>query len=270
MKPWLGPLWPHDSPFPWPEGFVGGACAAQLELLRLSLSTSVAKPEGVSSDISPAIIKRFEFSDANMKALEYERHVAGGGIPTRDQFHDWFNGLVWLTYPRTKLAINHLHVNDGFTEHFKQRSPLRDAITLWDESGAVLLTSDPSLESALREHDWQHVFIGLRAQWGENILPFCFGHGLLDAMRNPHKGLCAKVKVVQADQALLDKVLNPLAISSVLDGVFLSIVQQLRSPRDLNPLPVMGVPGWFEENRAPGFYDDEAVFRKKPTRRASL
>lgn len=269
MKPWLGPLWPHNPPILWPEGFAGGACAAQLESLRESQSAAGVAPDEVDQGASRAI-KRFEFSDATMKALDYERHIGNGGIPTRDEFHDWFNGLVWLAYPRAKMAINRLHVNDGLSKHINQRSPLRDAITLWDESGVVLLTSNPSLEPALREHDWQHVFIQLRAQWGMNILPFCFGHGLLDAMRNPHKGLCAKVKVVQADQALMEKVMSPQSIASALDAVFLSIVQQLKSPRDLNPLPVMGVPGWFDENNAPGFYDDEAVFRKKPTRRASL
>lgn len=230
-----------------------------------------------------------------MKALDYERHVAGGGIPTRDEFHDWFNGLVWLAYPGAKAAINRLHVSESLNQNFNRRSPLRDALTLWDESGMVLLTSDPSLEPALCEHDWLHVFVRLRSEWGVSIFPFCFGHGLLDAMRKPHKGLCAKVKVIQVDQAMIDQVMgpgaanpltanpltanpftanlfagNPSAVSSTLDDVFLSIVRQLRSPRDLRPLPVMGVPGWFEENRVPGFYDDEAVFRKKPTRRASL
>jgi hypothetical protein len=36
------------------------------------------------------------------------------------------------------------------------------------------------------------------------------------------------------------------------------------TPRALAPLPVLGVPGWWPANEAPGFYDDAAVFR--PTR----
>jgi hypothetical protein len=33
------------------------------------------------------------------------------------------------------------------------------------------------------------------------------------------------------------------------------------TPRDLAPLPVLGVPGWWPTNGSPDFYDDTGYFR---------
>ncbi len=269
LKPWIGPLWPVESRFCWPVAFTDGSCATQLEAMR-------TWQHDVVPDLYRTAGKCFEFSGVSMKALEYERHVAAGGIPTRDEFHDWFNGLVWLAYPRAKAEINRLHVSDNFSSNStsgNQRSPLRDAITLWDENGAVLLTSNHSVTAALKNHDWQYLFVQLRAEWGVSIHPYCFGHGLLDALRNPHKGLCAKVKVVQVEDSAIHAMTTAAksahSTRHALDEMSLSIIQGLKSPRDFSPLPVMGIPGWFEENMALGFYDDASVFRKKPTGRDS-
>lgn len=257
------PLWPGDSDEAWPERFEGGVVAAKLERLRSGLS-----------EFSPLHAKRFEASAAAMKALEYEHCVSLGAIPSRDEHHDWFNGLVWLAYPIAKSEINRLHIQEVLEPAAPQRnsrSRLRDAITLFDESGLVLVTSNSDVTLALDKHDWAQLFITLRQEWGTHILPFCFGHGLLDALRKPHKSLCAKVKVVQVDSESLKALRessnsNHHAAQVLLDQIFLSVIHGLESPRDLNPLPVMGIPAWFDVNESEGFYEDEAVFRKKPTR----
>lgn len=267
MKPWISPLLPGAvGDGVWPDVFERGLVASKLEALKLGTQTP-----------SPLDLKRFEASFVSMKAMEYEYCVAQGVVPTRDEYHDWFNGLIWLAYPQAKSQINHLHVRGGNAEPFQagnQRSRLRDAITLFDESGMVLITSNPDVGPALEAHDWSCLFVTLRQEWGVSILPFCFGHGLLDALRNPHKGLCAKVSVVQVDVERLLALrafgeINSHPVHEFLDQVFLSVINSLESPRDLNPLPVMGIPAWFQENQSLGFYDDELVFRKKPTRKAS-
>lgn len=257
-------MWPGTADLIWPAQLEDGWVANWLEALRLALP----EPNLLSA-------KRFETSSATMKALEYERCVGAGSIPTRDQYHDLFNGLVWLAYPAAKSHINHLHVQEGRASAHPlgtNRSRLRDAITLFDESGLILLTSNPEVALALERHDWIFLFVTLRQEWGVHILPFCFGHGLLDALRKPHKALCAKVKVVQVDAESLKafrEVDDPTLFSAsfTLDQVFLSVIHGLGSPRDFNPLPVMGIPGWFDVNESVCFYEDETVFRKKPTRR---
>ena len=38
----------------------------------------------------------------------------------------------------------------------------------------------------------------------------------------------------------------------------------LECPAPLRPMPVLGVPGWWEPNEAPAFYRDARVFRPAP------
>ena len=43
------------------------------------------------------------------EGVAYEEFIgATGGVPTRDNLHDFFNALVWLTFPRIKRQLNAL------------------------------------------------------------------------------------------------------------------------------------------------------------------
>ncbi len=217
-----------------------------------------------SVDVEPS----FVHSTENLGALEYERRVQTGLVPTRDVSHDWYNGQVWLAFPKVKQLINVRHIEDahGFQETSRGpsangRSRLRDALTLFDESGALFLTTKWSMCKALLAHDWRTLLCEQRERWPDRAKVLLVGHGLLDSMDMPHKGLCAKVVPVQVPS--LD--MRP----SELQRLMLLVVEQLRGPGNLSPLPVMGIPGWFSESEAPGFYQDSAVYRAKPTRRVS-
>lgn len=250
-SPWLLELQAHLGVNGEPLGFEPGQCAAGLEALRKGSTACARGFEGL----------RFEASTEALKALEYEARVAQGVIPTRDVFHDWYNGLVCLGFPRSKRAINRLHLEcarnpAGATGSLRGRQ--RDALTLLDESGALILSTQADLDALLTAHDWTELLVRRRADWGASIRMVCMGHGLLDALRKPHKALCAKVLV----EVVEDTALPITEVDALLERRILT----LGSPRELRPLPVMGVPGWFECNQDQGFYQDERVFRKKPTR----
>jgi hypothetical protein len=81
----------------------------------------------------------------------YEQHIgATGGVPTRDNLHDFFNGLVWLTFPRIKVQLNALQAAqialDGVG---KSRGPARDGATIFDENAALLVVRDNADSHAL-------------------------------------------------------------------------------------------------------------------------
>ncbi len=61
-------------------------------------------------------------------------------MPTRDNLHDFFNGLAWLHFPQAKRCLNELQAAeiDQRRRGRPPRGPLRDALTLFDENGAVL------------------------------------------------------------------------------------------------------------------------------------
>ena len=88
-------------------------------------------------------------------------------VPTRDNLHDFFNGLVWLRFPHTKRRLNQLQAQAIAADGVQAvRGQLRDAITVFDENGALLQAPD-ALWDALRARDWQRLFIDLRPLWRE-------------------------------------------------------------------------------------------------------
>lgn len=45
--------------------------------------------------------------------LGYEAYIyKTGEIPTRDNFHDFFNALIWLRFPLIKQTLNHLQYKE--------------------------------------------------------------------------------------------------------------------------------------------------------------
>lgn len=181
------------------------------------------------------------FEPAGPLAVGYEQHIAATGrVPTRDNAHDLFNGLVWLRCPGLKAALNAAHIAAPPAPPGR-RGPLRDALTLLDESG-LLLAAPPALQAALREQDWATLFTRHRPLWQEARL-LVVGHALLEKLLQPRKPLCARVLLVEDVEA---PALPPHL-----------------SPAALPPLPLLGVPGWWPPNASPDFYADAHVFRPK-------
>lgn len=180
------------------------------------------------------------FEPAGPLATGYEQHVAATGrVPTRDNAHDLFNGLVWLRCPAFKAALNRAHLAAPPAPPGR-RGPQRDALTLLDESGLLLAAPAP-LRAALHARDWVALFITQRALWRDARL-LVVGHALLEKLLAPRKPLCARV-------LLVDDVDTPVLPASL-------------APALLPPLPVLGIPGWWAPNASRGFYADDRVFRQ--------
>ena len=173
-----------------------------------------------------------------------------GGVPTRDNLHDLFNGLVWLTYPQTKRRLNVLQA-EHIVRHGTAgaRGALRDALTVFDEN-AALLQAPTSLVDALRARNWQETFVKRRSEWSDARLVL-FGHALLEKLMQPRKAITAHVWVVDS--------LDDASIAAGIDS-------QTLTTKNFSPLPVLGVPGWCPENEQSDFYDDADVFRAPRSR----
>jgi hypothetical protein len=178
----------------------------------------------------------------------YEAFIARTGcVPTRDNLHDLFNGLMWLSYPRTKRRLNTLQAQQiALLGTAGRRGILRDALTVFDENAAILRAPD-ALIDALRRRDWYTLFLERRAEWQAAQL-ILFGHALLEKLTQPRKAITAHVWL----------------ISEISDEKLASSVTAERlTAKDFLPLPVLGVPGWWNENEDPSFYDDAEVFRPR-------
>jgi hypothetical protein len=168
-----------------------------------------------------------------------------GQVPTRDNLHDLFNGLIWLSHPKTKQRLNALQAEQlKLVGVAGSRGTLRDALTVFDENAAIL-QAPATLVEALRRRDWKTLFNEQRSLWRSANLVL-FGHALLEKLMQPRKAITAHVWVTNelTDEALADS----------LDSVRLTA-------KDFLPLPVLGVPGWWPANENPDFYADSSVFR---------
>jgi len=208
-----------------------------------------------------ALAVRFTAHGALPSGTAYEAHVdATGDCPTRDNLHDFFNGLCWLRFPRAKRRINQLQAQaiarDGIGP---TRGPLRDALTLFDENGALFL-APVELTQALAQRAWRELFVDLRPLWASARVVL-FGHALLEKLAGvPRKDITAHVLVPSRPVPAAD------AGDAALDAW---LADELDAPRlrqkPFTPLPVLGVPGWWAENQNFSFYDDSLVFRPRRT-----
>ncbi|MFT3718173.1 DUF3025 domain-containing protein [Pseudorhodoferax sp.] len=240
------PLEPPDWTAPWlaPYAAIGRALVAAL---------AGGRPLAEALDRHPAAPCRFVPQAALPPGQAYESFVhATGRVPVRPDRHDFLNGLTWLHFPRAKARLYALHAAEiERLGRGPRRGPLRDALTLFDENGALLLASR-SMWDALRARDWQGLFVARRGDWRQARL-LVFGHGLLEQLYRPRKPLTAHVV---AAPAALDSIAD---VDAWLAGAMDAAAWQAKP---FAPLPVLGVPGWCAGNADPAFYDDPLVFRR--------
>ena len=119
------------------------------------------------------------------KGQAYEAFIhAQQRIPTRDNLHDFFNGLCWLRFGRSKRRLNQLQAQEIARQGVGQeRGALRDALTVFDEN-ALLLQAPDGLWQALCARDWQHLFVRELDQWAQVRIEV-FGHALLESWCSP-------------------------------------------------------------------------------------
>ena len=187
----------------------------------------------------------------------YEQHIfTTGCVPTRDNLHDFFNGLIWLRFPLTKRRLNQLQAEQiALAGIAPVRGPVRDALTLFDENAALLQAPD-AIWQALLAHDWPRLFGELRPRWAEARLVL-FGHALLEKLVAPYKSITAHVYRVPVPSDLGDD----LAAWDAWLADQLTARELASKP--FTPLPVLGVPGWWPANEDPAFHADAGVFRPK-------
>ncbi len=176
-------------------------------------------------------------------------------VPTRDGLHDFFNGLCWQRFPQAKRRLNQLQAAEIDTQGIRAtRGPVRDALTLFDEN-VVLMHAPDEVWAALQARDWLKLFVDLREQW-QHVHLVLFGHALLEKLITPYKSITGHVYRVDSE-------INPHD-EATLDAWLVQDLQPAKlATKPYEPLPVLGVPGWWAANAERVFYEDANVFRPK-------
>jgi len=177
-------------------------------------------------------------------------------------WHDLFNALAWLAYPTTKAVINARHYECMTSADKGNRPAQRDALTLFDEDGVAVVSSDAELLELVRGFRWKELFWYRRDAVRERMRYFVFGHALFCKALQPFVGLTGKAVLLLVPGAFVE--LDQPAQLAELDKLLAMHIwnrERFLHGRELSPLPVLGVPGWWKANEREDFYDDTAYFR---------
>jgi hypothetical protein len=202
---------------------------------------------------------------AKEPAARYEvRIFETGEVQTRPgNWHDHFNALVWLAFPKTKAILNRHHREAiAASRGDPRRGTARDVLTLFDEGGVIVAAANAELSELLRAFRWKDLFWTRREDVRRSMRFYAFGHAIYEKALAPHKGVTAKALVVDVAQALLHAPLErQLAELDACATAHFAAPRSLASTRSLAPLPILGVPGWEPANEREEYYDDTSQFR---------
>ena len=197
----------------------------------------------------------------------YEEFIgATGCVPTRENLHDFFNGLVWLTFPLVKQQLNALQAAQiALAGVGKSRGPARDGATIFDENSALLIVraggQGQALVAALRAHRWSEALHQRRAMFAGDAQVWLFGHALMEKLVAPRKAITAHTRVIEAAAQYFE--MGHDEQRAWIDAhLARELAGQGLSTACFTPLPVLGVPGWWE-GQDEVFYADATVFRPK-------
>lgn len=203
---------------------------------------------------------------------QYEpRCYLSGEVQMRENsWHDLFNALVWLTFPKSKAILNarHYHALTNITQSptRSERGAVRDVSTLLDESGVIFVHADTpvgkELATLLRHFKWKELFWQRREQVRAAMGFYLFGHGLYEKALQPYVGMTGHGLLLAVEPAFFSWPLKQQLV--FLDEQLadhLAVAEHCRNTRDLSPLPLLGVPGWTADNEDEAYYDNTEYFR---------
>jgi hypothetical protein len=255
-SPMFEPLGAHASAFDdsWPR-------LADLQSLLDRRDPPACNAGGMPLRLVPQERRSAAFEDS------YEpRLYLKGELQVREgDWHDLFNVLVWLTFPLAKAALNQRHYGALRIQRAAgapNRGPVQDALTLFDEGGVIVASSDEELLARLREWRWKDLFWDGRAELAARMRFYLFGHAIYEKALRPFIGITSRGILLQVESELLTAPL-PMQVA-VLDrriAEHLSDQRRVVATRELAVVPVLGVPGWHASNNVESFYDNTDYFR---------
>lgn len=146
------------------------------------------------------------------------------------------------------------------------RNREQDFLTLFDEGGLLVVTSDDALWNAIQSRRWAEIFCDQKTSLHERAAFLPVGHALHECALAKHPRIHASAVRVDFDISNLKKDggeidLRELACIDEAAALVLSRRSVLRSPDDLHALPIWGLPGWHPRAGQKEFVADTTYFR---------
>jgi len=179
-----------------------------------------------------------------------------------ENWHDFFNAMVWLSFPNTKKKLNSLHFDTASNrEPGTNRSTLENRITQFDECGAVIITSNKNLLELIQNHQWKELFIEHKESFENEIKCVVFGHAIFEKALSPYIGMTCHCILIN-DNTLLKEAQEDNYTNLDLHLASLWEDTPANEIGRFNALPILGIPGYWSDQSV-NFYDNEKYFRSK-------
>ncbi len=227
-----------------------------------ALSTEITNSSGQLINFIPPIAHKSVFEQ------QYEPSIyVHGKVQTRlHNWHDFFNMLIWLTFPHFKKTLNYHHYislkQRAISLSLTQRTSLENILTHLDENGIIIASADVNLDNLLIGHHWKKLFLESREYMQKNMQCFIIGHALYEKALNPYIGMTGSAIIIRVDKtffrkSLSEKIeqLDTTLANTLLDKSWLENIKKLL------PLPILGIPGWWPANNEENFYNNTHYFR---------
>jgi len=267
FRPWSDWILRHSEAFP------------TLDELNVLMRQSRVAPVLSGGGFPLKCVKQQRIGRATRELLgwraDYQLRIFfSGEVPTRpNNWHDFFNAWSWIHFPKTKAAINQRH----FTSAEEQlsfpwrraggnRNREQDFLTLFDEGGLLVVTSDDELWEAIKMRSWKELFCEQKERLCTRAAFLPVGHALYECALEKHPRLHASAVRVELDVSKLktssgELNLRELAGIDEAAALVLSQRSELRSPDDLHAFPIWGLPGWHPRAGQNEFVADPTYFR---------
>ena len=232
-----------------------------------------AQLDSQKQDIKTLAGKKLTIVEQDGKPGHFEEHYAPriyltGEIQTRrENWHDFFQFISWMMFPKTKAVINSIHIpaaqkRINEDDEKGRRTPIENMLSLFDEGGVVLVSSDRSLLDLVRDFNWKELFWHRRNELADKFSCITFGHAMYEKGLSPYIGMTANSILLEVDDSFFS--LSNDEQLAVIDDRLVTIFEERKDyskPSDLSPFPVLGMPGWDRNNDKEEYYDNQDYFR---------
>ncbi len=188
-------------------------------------------------------------------------------LQTRNEnWHDFFNAMIWLQFPNIKKSLNQLHFYAAKARKAgSNRSTLENAITLFDECGCVIVSDREDLLDLIRGHEWHKLFWQNRDVLAQHLSCVVVGHAMHEKALKPYIGMTSHAILLSSTDLLKGCQANNFnALDKKISELWLQ--NKINSSRDLQAFPLLGMPGWHKDNQREEFYFNVDYFRAKRKR----
>lgn len=258
-----GVAWPSRA---WPT-------LGDYQALLDKLSPPVLTGSGAQLRIAPHAAAK---PDDWRQAYEPRLYLTGELQTRIESWHDVFNLFVWATFPQTKAGLNarHFMLQQMRAEAGRSAAPrdaAQDALTQFDETGVIVISSDAGLLKLVENFAWKELFWARREQTRARMRCLLFGHGLMEKALTPYVGMTGKAMLLHVPDAVMEVPQGELIarVDSLL-AQHIAVGTGLDSPRMLAPFPVLGFPGIWPDQQTESFYDNQYYFRSGRSASATM